>query len=325
MKSIAIIGAGISGLSAAKLLGNKADITVFEKARGVGGRMSTRRSETHSFDHGAPFFSVSDDRFKTFLAPFLAADEIQKWAPRRSLYDRREEQLIDAETAELYVAVPSMNSLCKALSRGQKLNLNGQVTATQFQRGKWTLFCDGKAYVKDFDWLICTAPPAQTQALLPKNILPFNLADSYHMSPCFSVMSSFESAVPLNIELAEFKNCDIQRIVANHTKPGRKPAQSTVIYSSAAWATAHLESHPNQVLDYLLQHAQQLTGIDFSKASDHKLHRWLYASASMPSSQHYLLERNVNLGLCADWLAEGTVESAFNSASALCEKLRPLL
>jgi predicted NAD/FAD-dependent oxidoreductase len=44
---IAIIGAGLSGLILARALSQHASVNVFEKARGVGGRMSTRYA-----DHG---------------------------------------------------------------------------------------------------------------------------------------------------------------------------------------------------------------------------------------------------------------------------------
>ena len=42
MKKIAIIGAGLSGLTAATQLREHAEVTVFEKSRGPGGRMETR-------------------------------------------------------------------------------------------------------------------------------------------------------------------------------------------------------------------------------------------------------------------------------------------
>ncbi|MEM7652453.1 MAG: FAD-dependent oxidoreductase, partial [Pseudomonadota bacterium] len=60
----AIIGAGISGLAAAdrlRLSGHS--VTLFDKSRGVGGRMATRRSDHGSFDHGAQYFTVRDGRF----------------------------------------------------------------------------------------------------------------------------------------------------------------------------------------------------------------------------------------------------------------------
>jgi predicted NAD/FAD-binding protein len=40
MTRIAILGAGVSGLTVANNLKNHAEITIFEKARSVGGRMS---------------------------------------------------------------------------------------------------------------------------------------------------------------------------------------------------------------------------------------------------------------------------------------------
>ncbi|MDE4959738.1 NAD(P)-binding protein, partial [Francisella tularensis subsp. holarctica] len=40
MIKIAIIGAGIAGLTAAKILKDSAQVIVFEKSRGVSGRMS---------------------------------------------------------------------------------------------------------------------------------------------------------------------------------------------------------------------------------------------------------------------------------------------
>jgi predicted NAD/FAD-dependent oxidoreductase len=55
MIKITIIGAGISGLSAAHLLKDYADITLFEKECGVSGRMSTRCAEPYLFDHGKLF------------------------------------------------------------------------------------------------------------------------------------------------------------------------------------------------------------------------------------------------------------------------------
>ena len=63
---LAIIGAGISGLSCADRLREAGfDLVVFDKARGPGGRMATRRVETAQgiahLDHGAQYFTVRDD------------------------------------------------------------------------------------------------------------------------------------------------------------------------------------------------------------------------------------------------------------------------
>ena len=52
--SVAIIGAGISGLSCANRLESLGfQVKIYEKSRGVSGRMSTRKVEDWPTDHGA--------------------------------------------------------------------------------------------------------------------------------------------------------------------------------------------------------------------------------------------------------------------------------
>jgi predicted NAD/FAD-dependent oxidoreductase len=55
-KNIAIVGAGMAAITCARTLvqaGHR--VTVFEKSRGVGGRMSARNSPYGTFDHGAQY------------------------------------------------------------------------------------------------------------------------------------------------------------------------------------------------------------------------------------------------------------------------------
>ena len=67
-QNIAIVGAGISGLTAARKLIERHNVIIFDKSRGVGGRMSTRYSEAYEFDHGAQYFTAKDKRFKMILS-----------------------------------------------------------------------------------------------------------------------------------------------------------------------------------------------------------------------------------------------------------------
>jgi predicted NAD/FAD-dependent oxidoreductase len=56
---IVVVGAGISGcVSAFRLAEAGHDVTLLEKGRGLGGRMSTRRMGGARIDHGAQFFTV---------------------------------------------------------------------------------------------------------------------------------------------------------------------------------------------------------------------------------------------------------------------------
>ena len=65
-KSVAIIGAGLSGITVASKIRDKFEVQVFEKSRGVSGRMSTRIDPPFVFDHGAQFFKIKSKCFKYF-------------------------------------------------------------------------------------------------------------------------------------------------------------------------------------------------------------------------------------------------------------------
>ena len=114
---VAIIGAGLSGLSAAHLLNNHANISIFEKARGVGGRMSTRQADSYFFDHGAQYFTARTKPFQNFIQPLINQGIIQRWNARWVKFDGPQiierKNWIDEEPR--YVSVPGMNKVCKHL------------------------------------------------------------------------------------------------------------------------------------------------------------------------------------------------------------------
>ena len=68
---IAIIGTGITGITIAQNLKDFATVSLFEKSRGVGGRMALRRSGQYEFDHGAQFFTAKSENFKKFISPLI--------------------------------------------------------------------------------------------------------------------------------------------------------------------------------------------------------------------------------------------------------------
>ena len=75
IESILIIGAGLSGLSAARRLGNvPRSVLIVDKGRSVGGRLATRRIDGGRADHGAQFFTVRDPAFQAIVDDWLAED-----------------------------------------------------------------------------------------------------------------------------------------------------------------------------------------------------------------------------------------------------------
>lgn len=229
-KNIAVVGAGMAGITAARTLiqaGHR--VTVFEKSKGVGGRMSTRRSEFGSFDHGAQYFTVRDARFRSMMQWALGnAPEIARpWAANAV-------RVLDAQGRTLEAALPSrephwvgqpgMNALVghmaaplaakKQILQGKQVRLierNGQ--------GQYSLLChnpdDAKAKpesIGSFDAVLLAIPSVQAQSLLQDSSLSKNehltqeergvFADfalkikPVTVSPCWTLMLAFPNALP---------------------------------------------------------------------------------------------------------------------------------
>ena len=53
-------------------------VTIFEKSRGAGGRMSTKNTEFGGFDHGSQYFTVRDVRFEKALS--ISPQLVRRWS-----------------------------------------------------------------------------------------------------------------------------------------------------------------------------------------------------------------------------------------------------
>src|SRR3546814_12903191 len=79
---IAIIGTGIAGLSAARTLHDAGQaVHLFDKSRGSGGRMASKRSDAGSLDLGAPYFTARDRRFGETVRQWPSEGGVDHWSP----------------------------------------------------------------------------------------------------------------------------------------------------------------------------------------------------------------------------------------------------
>lgn len=83
VKNIAVIGAGMAGLSCSQALQQAGFlVTVFEKSRGPSGRVSTRQGEGWQADHGAQYFTVSQSPFEVQVQKWLQLGVVAEWQGR---------------------------------------------------------------------------------------------------------------------------------------------------------------------------------------------------------------------------------------------------
>ncbi len=322
MSKIAVIGAGLAGLVVSRKLAQAHDVVVFEKSRGVGGRMSTRRAGPFDFDHGAQFFTAQSTAFRTFLEPLIEAGHIGNWPARFA--ELRREQIVESRqwgnVHPHYVGVPAMNSFGKALASGLDVRLHTPVTSLTRNGARWQLVGDRQQPLGEFDWVIVTAPAAQAADLLTSTSIA-SAAAGVRMHACYALLLGFDEAVDLPWQAALVHDADISWISVNNSKPGRAASSSLVVHSTNAWADAHADDDIDAVRRHLLEECREVTGIDTASATFVDVHRWRFANVDRQDGDLYALDSDQRLAACGDWFVRGRVEGAFGSADALAERL----
>ncbi|MEO1170789.1 MAG: NAD(P)-binding protein, partial [Myxococcota bacterium] len=128
---VAMVGAGIAGMFCARTLKDHGvPVTVFDKGRGPGGRMSTRRQESHQFDHGAQYFVARDRDFRRYVLSWLEDEVVGRWEGKSGVWSAGEVALDDAPK-ERFVGTPSMSAVVSHLGRDLETRFGAAVTATE--------------------------------------------------------------------------------------------------------------------------------------------------------------------------------------------------
>ena len=324
MTRVAIIGAGISGLAVAHLLKNDVEVTLFEKSRGVGGRISTRRNGDLAFDHGAQYFTARTAAFKDFIQPLRNKGFIARWDARYAKIDGTNVVARKNWGADhpRYVGVPSMNQICKHLAKDLDVKKNTKIIAINGQ-DKWQLTdTEGKLY-PDFDWVVSTIPAPQAHEIVPACFRYHRNMSAIKMEPCFALMLGLDDMIALDFEAAHITNSDLSWMAINSSKPGRGEAKTLVIHSSKEYAKSAINSSSAEVMQHLLSEASRVMGVDLNGAEHKAIQRWLYASnENEEPTATVFLDHEHKLAVCGDWVLGGRIESAFNSAHDLVVKLK---
>lgn len=323
MYRIAIIGSGISGLSAAHFLKTHAQITLFEKSRGSSGRAATRRADPFAFDHGAQYFTVRTKPFQEFIQPLLDNGTIARWNPRYVKMEgpRIVERRHWAEDEPRYVGVPGMNQIGKYLAQGLEIRLERKIVSLQ-HTGKWELTDHLGQVHPGFDWVISTVPAPQALSLLPPSFLHYRDIEAIKMRACFALMLGFEKPLPMEFEAANITKSNLNWIAMNSHKPNRPEPFTLVAHSTEEYAEAHLyDDHPT-VMKQLVAETARILGHGLGSIKHKGLHGWHHANnADRKQNGAIWIDPGQNLAACGDWCFGGRIEGAFTSAYNLANTM----
>jgi renalase len=317
---IAVIGAGIAGLSCAILLQDAGlKVRLFEKSGGPSGRMSTRRRDDWQCDHGAQFFTASHPDFLAEVIRWQRAGVAGLWTPRLRILGCGTVNSLDP-VIERLVGIPSMTAPGEFLS--ENLALTTRTTIRQIKREPegWQLVSvEHGALDERFDTVLLAVPAPQAIPLLRASAPKLaDMAGSATMRGCWAIMARFAAPLELPFDAAFVNGSPLRWVARDSSKPGRNGPDTWVLHASAEWSETRLEQDAESVATLLLQAFSQLGA---AKPAAWTAHRWRYADTEPPLRNGYCWHADVGLGLCGDWINGGTVEGAWLSGRQLAQQV----
>jgi hypothetical protein len=311
---VAVIGAGLAGLTAARQLKSAgAEVTVFDKSKGTGGRLSSRSFAGGWVDHGAPYLTVSGEEFAGFLDQNVAETAIRKWAPLSS-------GVVRADEHSDFIGVPRNSALTRSLLDGVVFQPSTRIARIEAAEDGWRLFNDGESLLGVWPYLIIAVPAPQALSLLREQPLLAEPIRKVAMEPCWVAAIHSGAELSNQPDVAVYEHPVVRRIVHNSAKPGRQNENIYLVQASKNWSETYLEETTESVGEKLLQYFCELT----SAGADPELlfvHRWRYAFTETALGQACLWDNNLQLGACGDWCLGRTVEDAWRSGSELAAQL----
>lgn len=301
---IAIVGAGMAGLACGEALRDAGhEVVLFDKGRGPGGRMSTRRLAAGAtmlrFDHGAQYFTARDAGFAARVAEWAAAGQAARWL---------------AAGADAWVGVPGMNAPVRAMAAGLDVRWATRIDALAFADG-WRLTGEG-VDAAGFDAVVVAVPAEQAAPLIAAHAPGIAAqAAAVRSAPCWTAMAAF--AAPVASADDCFRDAGIVGWAARDSaKPGRSGPESWVIQATPEWSQRHLEAAAGTVERALLAALAERIGAPLPPAIATAAHRWRYArSGALGEGVQW--DGRCGLGACGDWLIGPRVEAAWLSGRRL--------
>jgi renalase len=317
IKTCLVIGAGISGLLAARHLHREGQkVVVLDKGRGLGGRMATRRFGPGVFDHGAQFFTAKDKKFLCDVLNWVKGGVAEEWcqSPSRS----HDQSVIRYRGADGMTAIP------KSLAKGLDIRLSKQVIRIRKNFNGLEVNLDSGEKIKA-DSILLTPPVPQSLALLDEGGYSVPLAtraklEKITYDPCIVVMAILDG--PSKIQPPGFIEMDggpISWIADNRVKGISPNGGGVTIHGSSIFSRSHWDENRKIAGARLIEAASEWLG---AEVLDYQVHGWRYSRpVHLHDEPFLLLEGPPPLMFAGDAFCAPRVEGAALSGLAAATRL----
>ena len=323
---IAVIGAGVAGLTCAQQLQQAGyRVVVVDKSRGLGGRLATRRLQGTHADHGVCYLKPKDDRFKALIETLVERSILQIWTDTLYELDAAGHLIASPDHAPRYASPTGISAIAKFLATGLALRLNQRVETLHLTEQGWQLqFESDPLKLADQAGVtasaVIVAIPAPQALTLLESVADETLLTSLRslqFSACISAIAVYsaeqiEPAVPWKGVTCSH-DPTIGWVGLDSSKQNSPSQPVAVVQSTAAFANLHLETRDLSIVGQtLLDRAAHLLAPWLSSPETLQVHRWRYAFPINSLAEKFLRANTRSpLLLTGDWCGGNRVESAF--------------
>lgn len=320
---IAVVGAGMAGAIAARTLSDHGyRVDLFDKGRGAGGRLSTRRGDPGRFDHGAQYFTARDPGFRRLVESWAGDGVVARWT---DAIVRIDDDGTHPETGERarYVGTPGMSAVIKHLVADLNPRFGVEVASIAREGQTWRLADADGADLGAHDWVLL-ATPAPQAARLMAGIAPELAvhAAAVEVAPCWAAMLVPDR--PLDPGWAGAFVARTGQPLAwaalDSAKPSRLSGQRWVLHAAPDWSAAHVEDGREAVAASLIGAFGDLIGQPVTPVWQ-SAHRWRHARTRTPAGADCLFDGDRRIGAAGDWCLGAKVEAAYLSGAALAGRV----
>ena len=300
--NIAIIGAGLSGTNIYKLLKeNGNDVKIFEKARGSGGRCSTRYVNDKLIDHGTPYIDAKNVDFIDFC-------------------EKKVKDNILVKKENSYYPLNGMNKLCSSILDKDDFNKNTKIISCKRIENKWHLYDENGMSYSPFDKLIITIPTPQILELeieLPTSIKERLKSVKYESLATLLIYSYTTKNI---IDEKLINNNIFKKIIDNSSNYGYKNFSSYVIHLNSSITNEQEFSNKDDIKEYMLNKVYDISEIKLEDNFHVMPHFWKYANVAKSINENYIYDEELSLGICGDFFKGDNLEGSFLSSKRLYEE-----
>ncbi|MBW2438308.1 MAG: FAD-dependent oxidoreductase, partial [Deltaproteobacteria bacterium] len=318
---LAVIGAGLSGLFAARaLMDHGHRVQVFEKTNRPGGRIVTQNISPYAFDTGAQYFTVRDDRLRRYVESWQIDGIIKPWQVKVQVV--KSGRLSDEKkVTERWVGIPAMDAVAVHLAAGIKIDYNVAVLSLTKIKNRWQLTDCHQTVYGPYEAVIIAAPPPEAAGLLKSRSKLRDCIRKVEMQPCLAVMAAFEKPLDLTFDAAFVHDSPVRWAARNSSKPGRPATECWVFHAGAKWsyeqANVDADASVRSLIDLFFKSIGQ-TPVD---PIFYQTRYWGFAAAADPLNVGCLWDAALKIGLCGDWCQMSRFEGAALSGMAMAGRI----